>query len=411
MKRINKKIFITTALRYLALVPPAALAAAGAALAISFNSQFALPAALAAAASYAALRFLRPRKTTERHPFLSAAIALLAFAAVSFGYAFAYYFSLSKKDCLIDRRQLTTIYYSKDCARDAGDEKVRCETFSRDPYDLTLAGNKLAAVYSGLNSGILIAGAEGRKEPVFLKSPDKGPQRLLYDPERKQIVAGLWGSPLITVLSVDPVGIKAAVQVKKAKIIDVDSYGGKYYLVAEDRMMYIVDGRDYKTITVKLPTVDCLYSIRIAQKTGGIYISGWNIGFVYRLDPHSFTVKKRKFLGIGQFGMALDEKGGALLVAQPLRSRIAVLDTDTLALKRFIRAGFGVRDIQLDPAGKIHCANYFEGTYSRIDYRTGKTERKVHIGKLARGVFFDEKTGAAYAVSACGIFKIKSDHR
>jgi len=108
------------------------------------------------------------------------------------------------------------------------------------------------------------------------------------------------------------------------------------------------------------------------------------------------------------FGITLNESGNTVMVAEPMNSRIIELDGKTLKTIRYLDAGLGVRDIQYAPdTGRIYSANYFDGTYTETDYKTGKVTKKVFIGCSPRGVLHDSATEKTFAVSECGIFEIK----
>jgi len=324
---------------------------------------------------------------------------------------FRTYTGVAEKDCAVDKNHVEYFYSAPQCGNifDGG-EKKKCFNYSRDPYDVITAGDRLAVAYTGKGRGLLLFDprASGREAFVTFSEKERGPIRILYDEDRKQIVGGMQGSPLIFFLDPDSLFIKKELRISSGQVSDSDLFAGDYYFLSERRFFHRVAGDGSRVVSVPIEGAGAkLYSLRINSATGKLYVSHWLGSDVFKYDADTLRLEKVKRIGFFGSEVEVNEADNTVLVGQPMSSRILVLDGDTLEPKRAIGAGYGIRDIQLDrKTGKIHCVNYFEGTYMRIDCATGKTERKFRVGKLPRAIFPDEKTGEVYGVSACGIFRI-----
>jgi len=272
------------------------------------------------------------------------------------------------------------------------------------PYDVTIYKNRLyinsfiGTYYGSLGNSM----ADSR----YLECAGDS-DRSYLNPANSSYITGSVGKNDIFLYDIDKNICSCHKNAHYNRMMDFDHFGDKYYIVTESGKIITLDEKTCEMATHHGPTVN-LYAIKINQKTGDMFLSSWTDGTFEKYDTRKLKMTGKRQLWTFLFGITLNESANTVMVAEPMNSRIIELDGKTLKTIRYLDAGLGVRDIQYAPdTGKIYSANYFDGTYTETDYKTGKVTRRVFIGRAPRGVFRDSTTGRIFASSDCGIFEIR----
>jgi hypothetical protein len=127
---------------------------------------------------------------------------------------------------------------------------------------------------------------------------------------------------------------------------------------------------------------------------------------IYDLSRHKVTLKT-PFVGHTD-RMAVWQEKDALLVTEPMESRIAVLDAYTLSPKGSFSAMFGVRAIAIDEkAGLLLCGSLATGQLEVIRLADGHINAKYYLGPWLRTIELAPDRGVAYVSSNGELFEVK----
>ena len=105
--------------------------------------------------------------------------------------------------------------------------------------------------------------------------------------------------------------------------------------------------------------------------------------------------------------MAFARRRNELLVTSPLESRVMRFDADTLHLKGYIPALFGVRAIAIDEGrDMLLCGNIATGHLVTIDLATGRRLRTFYLGPWLRTIELQADSGTAYVSSNGALYRV-----
>lgn len=172
--------------------------------------------------------------------------------------------------------------------------------------------------------------------------------------------------------------------------------------------------RDYRTCEEKihstLPFV-CAYGM-VCRKDKVIISSGCPSSFFrsglikVEVEPEFKIVqKKRTFLPAME--VEYDLKKDLLYIARPTPGRIDIYRPTDLKKVGSIKAIGGARELALDEKkGYLYAGSFGSGEIVRIDLNSKRIDKRYSVGPLLRDLIFIDELDAAFAASACGVYKL-----
>lgn len=125
------------------------------------------------------------------------------------------------------------------------------------------------------------------------------------------------------------------------------------------------------------------------------------------LDTTRNKVIRRVKLDPRSDRLAYWEAGEEILVASPVKSRVARYDAETLAPKGFIPTTFGVRGLAVDQRRNLLLAGSLATSkLDVIDLTNGRRLDRFHVGPWLRTILVDEGRALAYVSSVEGLVKL-----
>jgi DNA-binding beta-propeller fold protein YncE len=125
-------------------------------------------------------------------------------------------------------------------------------------------------------------------------------------------------------------------------------------------------------------------------------------------DLHQHAIIKSAPIGPHAERMALWKSNKELLVTLPSEARIARADADTLDVKGYISAPFGVRAIAMDPTENLlFSGSIATGQMEIIDLATMKTRANYYLGPWLRTIEVIPALGTAYVSSNGAIYEVR----
>ncbi|MFN7954344.1 MAG: hypothetical protein U0610_21640 [bacterium] len=147
------------------------------------------------------------------------------------------------------------------------------------------------------------------------------------------------------------------------------------------------------------------YSLLWSAELDRLFVADWMASpwlSAVRLDG---TPIATRWVGFMNAGTCVLPGRNALLVARMFSRRVDELDAQTLERRGSIPVGFGVREIDCDPArGWLVALDHFRGVLSVLDLTSHRTLATTRIASGARAVAYDASTRTVYAGSRSGIF-------
>lgn len=158
--------------------------------------------------------------------------------------------------------------------------------------------------------------------------------------------------------------------------------------------------------SLELPGMDS-YDLAIDAAGEKAYVTDWLSPNLAVVDLAAMRVTGKLRIGWSSFGVAFGPDGN-LYVSQPLLRRVLVVDVNELRIIRTIKAGYGPRDLAFDSTRDLlFIANYFDGTVDMVRMRDGSRLRRIFVGSLARGLWFDSERDRLLAAAGCGIREVR----
>jgi len=295
----------------------------------------------------------------------------------------------------------------------AAAENIAAGSFSplpsfRNPYGVYVAPGGCPA-FSCYSMERKIGALPCGGAPAYFDVPGN-PQRMTADTPRNRIYFPLRGTPVFIIAKIQPFELLKTAAVPGAASLlgaDVSLKDGRLVFVDERRHSLFVLDPDSFEVKLSVPLGwGAAYSVAVDQARGFAFVSDWAGGFLHRVNLETGVVKKR-WIGLSSFSIKTDSEKGLVYLARPFRSRIAVVDAESLEVLRLLPAGYGVRDLALDTKrNRIAAGNYFDGTVDVVNLKDGKRTRRYDVGPLVRGVAVDPASGEIYAAWTCGLSKL-----
>lgn len=395
MKKILRLLFLA-----LLFTPPLFIILVG----YLYNKKFLLISAGVAFLLLVLLEYLVLKRKTS--PFFRAALALAVGLA-------ALYAANHTKDCsriLPQEGVRPVLLYGTACRPDAP-----CAPDLHDPYDLALVdggGEDLPALF------VTHGWSRGSLAKIPLADPAAYrtlhvpvAHTLAYIPEAGRLLVPGWRSHRVTHVIPGGFMVEKVTQCRNRNFVSIDHVepSGRVYLLSEDNALTITDPQN-ENPTGWPPKffgrTGLLYEIRVSPALRRFFVSSWVSGHIHSVALDDYDDRRRAFYPPCVAGLAVDEAGRRLFAAWSFQSWILELDPETLKLRRKIRGGFGVRDLEYIPArDRLLATNDFDGTVDVIDLKTG-ARRSYTVGPRARGLAWDAENEKIYACSLCGVFEV-----
>ncbi len=294
-------------------------------------------------------------------------------------------------------KQMVTMWAAKCSANDSHVKTIRSDI--TDLYDVYRQGD--SSILTTRYGLVITRDGCGKSEDIRL--PGYVERGLMVS--RRLFYAGDFAENTIHYFNLDQ-HEQQSEKTSKGMYTDALAFRGKYYFLSEKRTLTVAGNADeVREYHLKYNSG---YALGANDRRSEIYYSTWATGVLSSLDAYSLKHIRAKRFNTFIFGMATSVRDDAILLALPMKSKIAVVDAATLKTMRYLDAPRGVRDIQFEETeGKVYSAGYFDGMYAVTDYRTGKIIENRYVGTVARGVYHDNVTGRNFAVSKCGLAEIR----
>ncbi len=241
------------------------------------------------------------------------------------------------------------------------------------------------------------------------------PQRMAYSKKRNELYVTCWGSQEkgLVVISLDNFTIRKTIPTTPpdSRFINIDITPDEKFIILlgernADLLLYSTD--NLRLIRRSKGFSPVAFGLAYHEKRKSIFQSSWIYTCLSEVDLESFKKKNKIFIGFSSFEIEVEQKSGDIYVARPLNAKIEVFDGKSLKKKYNINAGYGVIDFQIIPEQDlIVCGNYLEGTVEFISLSKRKKIAKFYVGKFVKGIYYDALRRELFAVSKCGVLKLK----
>ena len=281
--------------------------------------------------------------------------------------------------------------------------------------------NDAAFDAAGCKDRLVVLSAHKRKAVVLENRKDErvitqtqGPQRLAVDPQScDAYIANYWNRDNGQVVLVEGDKVVQLSLPGCVGPLDIALDENRSFLLAACEGSCSVHRFDLDTRqTGAVWDVSCYpYGLALAHRRARAYVSS-EVLFpkVTAIDTSGNAVLGTRWVGIVNWGIAVDQGSGRVFVTRPLSGEVAVLDESLNPIAR-IPTGFGTRDLAVDPDRDLLLAgNYVTGTLSLIDLKSLTLVQTVRVGRSGisrklRGVAVDVD-GAWIATDDSGVWRI-----
>lgn len=148
----------------------------------------------------------------------------------------------------------------------------------------------------------------------------------------------------------------------------------------------------------------------VPDATGEGYYASVVSSKFHRLRASDFEVMQSVEIGVPTIGLDYDQERNLVYAAGTFTREILVLDGDTLEVLRRRFTGTTVREILYDRERDcIYALGYIGGELDIYDAATLRHQQRVRLGRVARGLHLQRKTGRLFAATSCGIFEVFVD--
>ncbi len=109
-------------------------------------------------------------------------------------------------------------------------------------------------------------------------------------------------------------------------------------------------------------------------------------------------------------GIALNTRDAYVFAALPMKGLIGVYDAKTLAPVKFLKAGFGVRELAFDNQKQVlYAGNYITGKIKVFDVKRGKMLKEFFAGMRIRRMAYLEPLKKLFVANANGFLEMDPD--
>lgn len=143
-------------------------------------------------------------------------------------------------------------------------------------------------------------------------------------------------------------------------------------------------------------------------------LKGYYASAIFRkfevLDEKTFKPIIKSDVIVPTIGLDYHEKLNRVYTAATLTREIIVLNGITLDTLDRIWTGITVRELYIDrKRDAVVTAGYADGYLDFYDVHTHQRLARIFVGKLARGIHIEQKSGRIFVASSCGLFEVKTE--
>lgn len=106
-------------------------------------------------------------------------------------------------------------------------------------------------------------------------------------------------------------------------------------------------------------------------------------------------------------GIAVNEQDNIVYVALPMKGLVGAYDANNLAPMKFIRAGFGVRELAFDRGRQVlYAGNYITGKIKAFDTKHGTLTKEFFSGRRIRRLAYSDTLRKLFVANANGFLEM-----
>jgi hypothetical protein len=133
----------------------------------------------------------------------------------------------------------------------------------------------------------------------------------------------------------------------------------------------------------------------------------WRSGWLTELVESDLSLRRRAFVGSGNYVVVYDSDTDRLFVSSYYRSRVTIVDASSLQVVGSIPTGLGTRALALDRSrGLLLVASTYDGVLRVVDTATGQVRERIHVGGHVKDIAVDEARGQAWFWSQCALYRL-----
>ncbi len=134
-------------------------------------------------------------------------------------------------------------------------------------------------------------------------------------------------------------------------------------------------------------------------------VSMWNSARLTELDAE-LQPRRSTVVGSGRYALVFDPETARLFTTAYYRSRVRILDADSLRTVGSISTGLGARALAVDGSrDRVLVSSVYDGLV-RVCDRGGALLHALPVGGHVKDIAMDSEHGLAYFVSQCGLFRV-----
>lgn len=254
--------------------------------------------------------------------------------------------------------------------------------------------------------------------PIVGKSTATYPQRITVNPEKKEIyvvVLDIDGQHSVKVVSYDNEWrIKHSIALDFEPIrVYVDKNKNRLIILGYAGFLETYDAKTYDELSFKKREGWGFIVLRDTlvhnDALKAYYASAVFQRFALLDDSNFETVLKSPLLA-PTIGLDYHKESNRVYTAGTMTHEIIVLDGTTLEVIDRIWTGTTVRELYIDHTrDMIVTAGYADGYLDFYNIKTHKLRARTFVGKLARGIHIEQKSGRVFVASSCGLFEVRID--
>lgn len=260
----------------------------------------------------------------------------------------------------------------------------------REPHHLVLSPDRrdLLIADSGGNEIFIVDPATGeirRRERV------SNPYHLEYSPDGRYLV--------IASLRRNQVDILDARDLSLLTRLRMPQKPSHMAFSPDSKVVYVTLQGTGMVAAISMETRQPLWEAPVGREPAGII---WHRGrlivgvmgtenFVV-LNPETRAIEREIPVGRGAHTIFAAPDGRTLWATSRVRSRLAEIDPDTLAVRRIHEISGGPDCIAFDPDGRVWVTLRWVGRIARVDPRSGEVET-IRVGRSPHGIFVHPRRG------------------
>ncbi len=136
-------------------------------------------------------------------------------------------------------------------------------------------------------------------------------------------------------------------------------------------------------------------------------VSLWRSPFLTELRASDLTIRRRTYLGGGNYVVAYDPATDRVFVTSYYGGRVQIVDGASLERIGSIPVGFGARAVAVDSRrGLVLASSTYEGVLTVADAATGDVLSTIPVGGHVKDIAVDAERGLAYFWSQCALYRL-----